>query len=161
MGGYACKDKKKDESKTPVTQAVVVESLQQVEGYWQRHDDSAADQNAALDCRYILIQDQGGTLVRFEASVKTSGQCNFADLKTKVQPTGNLSPAAGQQIADLVAANAMPASADASWNCAAYTISTTARTVGAKDCALKDRSKAVSGADAAAKTITDLLSLAP
>lgn len=159
LGGFACKDKKAD-ANVPVTTAVVAESLQQLEGFWQRNDAAAPDPNTALDCRYVLIQEQAGNLVRFSAAMKTSGQCNFAELRSKVQATGNLSGAQAQQIVDLVSANAMPASASASWDCAAYTITTNARTVGAMDCALQDRAKAVSGADAAAKSITDILGLA-
>lgn len=155
IGAISCsKDKK--EAAAPDAQ----ESVQQIEAYWQLNDNHAADPSTALHCRYVLIQNNGGMLVRKQADVKTSGQCAWNDIKGRAADAGAVSADIGAQITSIAMNNIdLAASAQPAWDCAAYNIKTQVRAVGVQDCTIGKRGDAVSGHAAIARQITNLLGL--
>jgi len=157
FGTMACsKDKKKASAPTGPAE----ETLQQLEALYQLNDPASRDPRSALTCRYVLITNNGGTLERKEASLKTSGQCDFDALKGKVSGAGSLSLDKASQILNIIKSTAgLGANAKARFDCVAYNIKTSVRMVGLQDCNIKNASAAVSGKDASAREITQLLGL--
>lgn len=153
LGAFGCsKDK---ETKTAVAAAPASENVKQIEVKYQLNDTAATDPSTALTCRYVLVQDNAGTLNITKAEVKTSGKCDWNDLKGKAAAAGTLSSAAASQIVSIIAADTtLPASAKDKWDCAALNIKTNVRKVGAQSC---QDGKGV--ADAVAKQIVSALGI--
>ncbi|MCL2325251.1 MAG: hypothetical protein FWC40_01925 [Proteobacteria bacterium] len=157
FGTMACS---KDKKTTQAPAAPAEETLQQLEALYQLNDPASRDPKAALTCRYVLITNNGGTLERKEASIKTSGQCDFDSLKGKVSSSGALSIDKATQILNIIKSTAgLGANAKARFDCVAYNIKTSVRMVGLQDCSIKDPSAAASGKAASAKEITKILGL--
>lgn len=134
LGAFGCsKDNK--ETKTAVAAAPASENLKQLEVKYQLNDTAATDPSTALTCRYVLVQDNAGALNITKAEVKTSGKCDWNDLKGKAAGAGTLSAAAASQIVSVIAADStLPASAKDKWDCASVNIKTNVRKVGALSC---------------------------
>ncbi len=144
LGAMGCNKQKKAKAAA----AGAAEVLQQLEAQYQMNDASAADPNQALTCKYVLIQ---GTSVS-KAEVKTSGSCNWSDLKSKAAAGAANGNVAAQLVSVVAADPSLPASAKDKWDCTAYNIKTNVRSVGAQDC--KDGSGVN---DATGKAITAAL----
>ena len=130
FGAVGCK---KDKKETTTAAAPAAEELQQIEAKYQRQDTSAPA-GSDLTCKFILVQGSGGSYTMSKAELKTSGQCNWADLQGKAATAGAISAAQAAQIVAGVAAGGLPASAKDKWNCTAYNIATNGRRVGVQDC---------------------------
>ena len=131
FGAMGCK---KDKKETKTAAAPASEELQQLEAKYQRQD-SNAPAGSDLTCKYVLIQGAGGSYTMSKAEVKTSGQCNWADLQGKAATAGAISAAQAAQVVAGAAGGGLPASVKDKWNCTAYNVVTNARRVGAQDCA--------------------------
>ena len=131
FGAMGCKKDKK-ESNTAAA-APASEELQQIEAKYQRQD-SSAPAGSDLTCKYILVQGAGGSYTVSKAEVKTSGQCNWADLQGKAATSGAITAAQAAQVVAGAAAGGLPASVKDKWNCTSYNVVTNARRVGAQDC---------------------------
>lgn len=153
LGAFGCSKEK--ETKTAVAAAPASENIKQIEVKYQLNDTAATDPSTALNCRYVLIQDNAGSLNISKAEVKTSGKCDWNDLKGKAAGAGTLSAASASQIVSIISADTtLPASAKDKWDCAAINIKTNVRKVGAQSC--KD-GKGVS--DAVAKQVVAALGM--
>ena len=131
FGAMGCK---KDKKETNTAAAPAAEELQQLEAKYQRQD-SSAPAGADLTCKFVLVQGSGGSYTMSKAEVKTSGQCNWADLQGKAATAGAVSAAQAAQILSSISASGLPGTAKDKWNCTAYNVVTNGRRVGVQDCA--------------------------
>lgn len=130
FGAMGCsKDKKPKAAAGPAS-----EELQQLEAKYQRQDGSAPA-GSDLTCKYVVIQGAGGSYTMSRAEVKTTGQCNWADLQGKAATAGAISAAQAAQIVSSIAAADAPANVKDKWNCTSYNIVTNGRRGGVQDCA--------------------------
>lgn len=133
LGAFGCS--KDNESKTAAAAAPSSENLKQLEVKAQLNDTAATDPTTALKCTYVLIQDNNGALNISKAEAKTSGKCDWNDLKGKAAGAGALAAASASQIISIVSADpSLPASAKDRWDCAAINLKTNVRKVGVQSC---------------------------
>ena len=149
LGTFGCSKDKDSKSA-----ADAGEVLRQVEVFSSINDARAADPNTALTCTYALISESNGAYSISKAEVKTSGSCNFDDVKSKAVAAGSLDSGKAAQIVSVIGPVNMISQAQPSFNCRAYNIKTSMQAGGVSDCVNGNGSN-----DAVAKSITAILGL--
>ena len=153
---FGCSKKSSSNSDASATAAAgAAETLSSIEVKHQRFTQNATDPSTALRCVYITGTNNGTTVELKKAEVKTSGQCNWAELQGKAAGAAPLSADAAARIVSAVASDSsLPAVAKDKWDCTAINVRTNVRKAGAQDCA--DGSGA---GNAIAKTMASTLGL--